>query len=67
MTSVIVISKTYEPKYCLRVHASEYGDAIEDPFVYTVEVPAHSIVRFSVDYNLLANASGYIKHTATLD
>ena len=61
------ISKTYEPKYCLRVHASEYGDAIEDPFVYTVEVPAHSIVRFSVDYNLLANASGYIKHTATLD
>lgn len=61
------ISKTYEPKYCLRIHESEYGEAIEDAFIYTVEVPAHSIVRFSVDYNLLANASGYIKHTATLD
>ena len=61
------ISETYQPKYCLRVGDSVYGDGIEDLFIYTVEVKPHSIVRFSVDYNLLANASGYIKHTATLD
>ncbi len=57
---------SYKPKYCIYKSASEHGDAIYDGFTYTVEIPAHSIVRFSVDYNLLANSNGYIFHQASL-
>ena len=56
----------FAPKYCVRINSSSYGAAITDPFVYTVKVPAHSVVRFSVDYNLLANSTGYITHKLEL-
>lgn len=61
------ISSTYTPKYCTIINQSKYGEAIRDPFTYTVDVPAHSIVRFSVDYNLLANSYGCISHQAFLN
>lgn len=60
------IDDSYTPKYCIKVAKSTYGDAIEDTFEYTVKVPAHSIVRFSVDYNLLANSNGTISHRVYL-
>lgn len=41
--------------------------AINDPFSYTVTVPANGYVQFVVEYNLLANASGYVKHYAVLE
>lgn len=44
---------------------AEYA-AINDPFSYTVKVPANGYVQFVVEYNLLANASGYVKHYAVL-
>ena len=37
-----------------------------DIFEYVVTIPANSYVQFTVEYNLLANSSGYIKHTARL-
>ena len=60
------IKQDIQPKYYIKVNASSYGDTIEDLFEYTVKVPAHSIVRFSVDYNLLANSYGTISHRAYL-
>ncbi len=60
------IVKEYAPNYCIDIAASTYGAAIKQDFSYKVTVPAHSVVRFSVDYNLLANSCGYINHTATL-
>ena len=56
----------YPPTYQIRINASNYGAAITDPFKYTVNVPAHSVVRFSVDYNLLANSYGNITHNLDL-
>lgn len=41
--------------------------AIYDRFSYTVTVPANGYVQFVVEYNLLANASGYVKHFVELD
>ena len=57
-----VDKEAFAPKYCVKINSSSYGAAITDPFTYTVTVPAHSVVRFSVDYNLLANSYGYITH-----
>ncbi len=39
---------------------------IKDPFSYHVKVPAHGYVQFVVEYNLLANSYGYLKHYAVL-
>ena len=61
------IDESYDPKYCIKVNSSTYGDKIDDQFTYTIKVPAHSIVRFSVDYNLLANSYGTISHKAKLE
>ena len=52
----------FAPKYCVRIGSSSYGQAITDTFSYSVKVPPHSVVRFSADYNLLANSTGYITH-----
>lgn len=60
------VSQTYTPAYCVNIAASEYGDAISQCFSYSITVPAHSVVRFSVDYNLCANSYGNIRHEANL-
>ena len=60
------IDSSYKPTYCLKQAKSDYGDGFEDLFNYEVKIPAHSVKRFSVDYNLLANAYGNIKHEAYL-
>ncbi len=57
---------TYQPTYNIMIAASNYGAAIQDGFVYEVTVPAHSVARYTVDYNLLANSNGHITHTLTL-
>ena len=61
------IDESYTPSYCTKISASDYGDAIDDRFRYTVEIAPHSIKRFSVNYNLLANSYGCIRHKATLN
>lgn len=43
-----------------------YCAAVNDGFEYSVEVPANGYVQFVVEYNLLANAGGYVKHYAKL-
>lgn len=60
------VDESYDPKYCTMLGKTQYGDAISDGFTYTVEIPAHSIARFSVNYNLLANSNGNIKHSGYL-
>ena len=54
-------------QYTICTASTTYGEAIQDRFEYVVIVPAHSVLQFTVEYNLLANSSGYIKHTAKLD
>lgn len=61
-----VDTSLFEPKYCVKINSSSYGAAIVDPFKFSIKVPAHSVVRFSVDYNLLANSYGYITHNLDL-
>lgn len=61
------IDESFTPKYCVKIGGSEYGDAIDDRFIYSVKVQPHSIKRFSVNYNLLANSYGCIRHKATLN
>jgi len=60
------VSSAYTPAYCVNIAKSEYGDAISQLFTYSITVPAHSVVRFSVDYNLCANSYGHIRHEANL-
>ena len=59
-------SEYYIPKYATMISKSDYGAAIDDRFTYTIKVPAHSVIRFSVNYNLLANSNGCIGHFASL-
>lgn len=61
------VSDTYSPAFCVNIAKSSYGEAITRNFIYSVTVPAHSVIRFSVDYNLCANSYGHIKHEAILD
>jgi hypothetical protein len=61
------IDPSYTPKYCVMFHGTEYGDAIDDGFKYSITIEPHSIARFSVNYNLLANSYGNIVHDTYLD
>ena len=54
-------------QYTVYTNVTTYGAAIHDKFEYVVIVPANSVVQLTVEYNLLANSSGYIKHTVKLD
>lgn len=60
------ISPSYPLAYQTRINGSAYGAAIDIPFSYTIKIAPHSVARFSVDYNLLANSSGYITHEVTI-
>ena len=53
-------------QYTIYTNVTTYGAAIHDKFEYVVIVPANSVVQLTVEYNLLANSSGYVKHTAEL-
>ena len=53
-------------QYTIVCAASNYGTRIADVFEYTVTIPAHSYVQFTVEYNLLANSNGSIIHTVLL-
>lgn len=54
-------------QYTICTAANAYGEAIQDPFEYVIVIPANSVVQFTVEYNLLANSSGYIRHYVKLD
>ncbi len=43
-----------------------YGDAFDKAFHYTVKIPAHTVVQFVVEYNLMANSNGYVRHSVDL-
>ncbi len=43
-----------------------FGDAFEKAFHYTVKIPAHTTVQFIVEYNLMANSTGYVRHSVDL-
>ena len=60
------IDDSYNPKYCISLGNTDYGDEVRDYFTYTVKVKPHSAIQFSVNYNLLANSNGYIAHSAYL-
>ena len=53
-------------QYTICTTSGAYGQPIMDIFEYYVVVPANGYLQFTVEYNLLANSSGYIKHTAEL-
>lgn len=61
------IDGNYEPTYNVAIASSTYGDSIYKYFNYQITIPPHSVVRVSVDYNLLANSNGHITHTLTLE
>lgn len=35
-------------------------------YLYTLDVPAHSVIQIAMEYNLLANSNGGIRHTVNL-
>ena len=53
-------------QYTIVQKASGNYAGLSDPFSYTVTVPAGGYVQFVVEYNLVANASGYVRHYAVL-
>ncbi len=53
-------------KFYFTYGTTEYGDEIDKHFSYTVEIPAHSVVQFVVEYNLMANSYGYVRHSVEL-
>ena len=53
-------------QYTICTTSASHGQPIMDIFEYVVTVPANGYLQFTVEYNLLANSSGYIKHTAKL-
>lgn len=54
------------PQYTIVTNGGGGYAGIYDRFSYTITVPANGYVQFIVEYNLLANSYGYIKHYAKL-
>ena len=50
----------------VRTQSDQHGDGFSKPFAYKVEIPAHSKVQFVVEYNLMANSTGYVRHSVDL-
>ena len=44
----------------------DFGEPFERAFHYTVTIPAHKTVQFIVEYNLMANSTGYVRHSVDL-
>lgn len=61
-----LICDSYTPKYCISIPTSDYGDEITDTFSYSIEIPSNTTVKFYVNYNLLANSYGCVKHSVSL-
>ncbi len=63
--------KILDKKYTLtRVETFPYslrGNVEYHSYLYSLIVPAHSVIQVTLEYNLLANSSGYLKHTVYLD
>lgn len=53
-------------KYYFTYGATDYGEALDLGFRYTVKVPAHSVKQFVVEYNLMANSYGHVYHSVNL-
>ncbi len=60
-----------DKKYTLtRVETFPYnlrGTVENHSYLYSLTVPAHSVIQVTLEYNLLANSSGFVKHTVYLD
>ena len=63
--------KILDKKYTLtRVETFPYslrGNVEYHSYLYSLTVPAHSVIQVTLEYNLLANSSGFVKHTVYLD
>ena len=49
--------------------ADLYGtqeEGFDKSFCYRVKIPAHSVKQFVVEYNLMANSTGYVRHSVDL-
>ncbi len=44
----------------------KWEQGFDKSYVYTVKVPAHSVKQFVLEYNLMANSTGYVLHSASL-
>jgi len=45
---------------------SDYGEKIDEPYLYTVTVKAHSTLKIFLEYNLMANSYGSVYHSVEL-
>lgn len=45
---------------------ARFGDAFDKAMHYKVKIPAHKVVQFVVEYNLMANSTGYVRHSVDL-
>ena len=43
-----------------------HGEGYDKAFHYQVTIPAHTVVQFVVEYNLMANSTGYVRHSVDL-
>ncbi len=58
---------TNSPMFTIMHQDKDDNEAsIQNDFTYTVKVKAHSSKQLIIEYNLLANSCGYVKHKVTL-
>lgn len=46
--------------------SDSHGEGYDKAFHYTVKIPAHTTVKFVAEYNLMANSTGYVRHSVDL-
>ncbi len=46
--------------------SDNWGEGYDKAFHYKVKIPAHTVVQFVVEYNLMANSTGYVRHSVDL-
>ena len=62
----IIMEEGLKPFYAMYYNANDYGDRFDKACHYEVVIPAHSVKQFVVEYNLMANSYGYVKHSVEL-
>ncbi len=46
--------------------SDQFGEGYDKAFHYKAKIPAHTVVQFVVEYNLMANSTGYVRHSVEL-
>ncbi len=66
MDGTRVMTEGLAPFFMMQHGSSEHGNGFDLACHYEITVPAHTVVQYAVEYNLMANSNGNVRHSVDL-